>query len=155
MLIPATFYLPPVTAIAFLIGITKGGTSGGAIPAILINAPGDPANVATARDGYPLAQKGKPVKAMRMAIYSSVFGDSCSDIVLILLAAPFAVVALKLGPAETTSLVILALTMIASLSARNLLKGLIATTLGVFLSTIGLGSCKWCRENDFRCRLPF
>ena len=138
MLIPATFYLPPVTAIAFLIGITKGGTSGGAIPAILINAPGDPANVATARDGYPLAQKGKPVKAMRMALYSSVFGDCCSDIVLILLAAPFALVALKLGPAETTSLVILALTMIASLSARNLLKGLIATTFGVFLSTIGL-----------------
>ena len=55
-----------------------------------------------------------------------------------MLAAPFALVALKLGPAETTSLVILALTMIASLSARNLLKGLIATTFGVFLSTIGL-----------------
>lgn len=138
MLIPATFYLPPVTAIAFLIGITKGGTSGGAIPAILINAPGDPANVATARDGYPLAQKGKPIKAMRMALYSSIFGDTCSDMVLILLAAPFAVVALKLGPAETTSLIILALAMIASLSAKNLIKGLIATTLGLLLSTVGL-----------------
>ncbi len=138
MLIPATFYLPPVTAIAFLIGITKGGTSGGAIPAILINAPGDPANVATARDGYPLAQKGKPIKAMRMALYSSIWGDTCSDIVLILLAAPFAVVALKLGPAETTSLIILALAMIASLSAKNLIKGLIATTLGLLLSTVGL-----------------
>ena len=81
MLIPVTFYLPPVTAIAFLIGIAKGGTSGGAIPAILLNAPGDVMNVATTRDGYPLAQKGKPVKAMRMALYSSVFGDSCSDVV--------------------------------------------------------------------------
>ena len=138
MLIPVTFYLPPVTAIAFLIGITKGGTSGGAIPAILINAPGDSANVATARDGYPLAQKGKPVKAMRMALYSSVFGDACSDGVLILLAAPIAAIALQFGPAEKTSLVILALTMIASLSGNNLIKGLLATVLGMFLSTIGL-----------------
>ena len=80
ILIPATFYLEPVTAIAFLIGISKGGTSGGAIPAILINAPGDSCNVATTRDGYPLAQQGKPVKAMRMALYSSVFGDTCSVI---------------------------------------------------------------------------
>jgi putative tricarboxylic transport membrane protein len=138
ILIPVTFYLPPVTAIAFLIGIAKGGTSGGAIPAILINAPGDAMNVATTRDGYPMTQQGKPVKAMRMALYSSVFGDSCSDVVLIVLAAPMAMVALKMGPAEMTSLVILALTMIASLSTRNLLKGLIATTFGLFLATIGL-----------------
>nr|WP_315983599.1 tripartite tricarboxylate transporter permease [Aliamphritea spongicola] len=53
LLIPVTFYMSPVTALAFLIGITKGGTSGGAIPAILINAPGSAENVATARDGYP------------------------------------------------------------------------------------------------------
>ncbi len=138
MLIPVTFYLPPTTAIAFLIGIAKGGTSGGAIPAILLNAPGDPMNVATTRDGYPLTQKGKPIKAMRMALYSSVFGDTCSDVVLILLAAPMALIALKMGPAEMTSLVILALTMIAALSTQNLLKGLIATTLGLFLATIGL-----------------
>ncbi len=138
MLIPVTFYLPHTTAIAFLIGIAKGGTSGGAIPAILLNAPGDPMNVATTRDGYPLAQKGKPIKAMRMALYSSVFGDSCSDVVLILLAAPMAMIALKIGPAEMTSFVILALTMIAVLSSKNLIKGLIATTLGLFLATIGL-----------------
>jgi len=138
MLIPVTFYLPPVTAIAFLIGIMKGGTSGGAIPAILLNAPGDSCAVATTRDGYPLAQAGKPIKAMRMALYSSVFGDTCSDVVLILLAAPFAAVALKFGPAEITSLVILAVTMIAALSGQNLTKGMIATTLGVFLATVGL-----------------
>ena len=59
ILIPITFYMEPVTALAFLIGITKGGTSGGAIPAILLNAPGSSENVATARDGYPLAQEGQ------------------------------------------------------------------------------------------------
>ena len=138
IMIPITFYLSPVTAIAFLVGITKGGTSGGAIPAILINAPGSSEAVATTRDGYPLALKGKPIKAMRMALYSSVFGDTCSDVILILLAAPFAKVALQFGPAEITTLILLAFTMIASLSGQSLLKGLIATFLGVFLATIGL-----------------
>lgn len=138
IMIPITFYLSPVTAIAFLVGITKGGTSGGATPAILINAPGSSEAVATTRDGYPLAQKGYPIKAMRMALYSSVFGDSVSDVVLILLAAPMAVIALQFGPAEITALIILAFTMIASLSGQSLLKGMIATVFGVLLSTVGL-----------------
>ena len=138
ILIPVTFYMPPVTALAFLIGITKGGTSGGAIPAILLNAPGSSENVATARDGYPLAQKGKPVKAMRMALYSSVFGDCASDIVLILLAAPFAALALLFGPVEISAMVLLAFTLIAGLSGNSLTKGLLAAAVGMFLATIGL-----------------
>lgn len=138
LLIPVTFYMQPITAIAFLIGITKGSTSGGAIPAILLNAPGSSENVATARDGYPLAQKGKPEKAMRIALYSSVFGDFASDVVLILLAAPFAAIALKFGPAEITAVGLLAFTLIAGLSSDTLAKGLLAAALGVFLSTVGL-----------------
>jgi len=138
LFIPITFYMSPVTAIAFLIGITKGGTSGGAIPAILLNAPGSPENVSTTRDGYPMAKKGKPIKAMRMALYSSVFGDFCSDIVLIALAAPFAVVALQFGPAEITAVVILAFTLIAGMSGDSLAKGLAAAAFGLFLSTVGL-----------------
>ena len=138
ILIPVTFYMEPVTALAFLIAITKGGTSGGAIPAILLNAPGSAENVATARDGHPLAKRGKPVKAMRMALYSSVFGDCASDVVLIALAAPFAAIALLFGPTEITAVVILAFTLIAKLSSNSLTKGLAAAALGVFLATIGL-----------------
>lgn len=138
VLIPITFYMEPVTALAFLIAITKGGTSGGAIPAILLNAPGSAENVATARDGYPLTKKGQPVKAMRMALYSSVFGDCASDTVLIALAAPFAAVALLFGPAEITAIVVLAFTLIAGLSGNSLTKGLAAAAFGVFLATIGL-----------------
>ncbi|MGB7321117.1 MAG: tripartite tricarboxylate transporter permease [Albidovulum sp.] len=138
ILIPVTFYMEPVTALAFLIGITKGGTSGGAIPAILLNAPGSSENVATARDGYPLARKGQPIKAMRMALYSSVFGDSCSDVVLIFLAAPFAAIALLFGPVEISAIVLLAFTLIAGLSSNSLVKGLLAAAFGMFLATIGL-----------------
>lgn len=149
LLIPVTFYMEPITAIAFLIGITKGSTSGGAIPAILLNAPGSSENVATARDGYPLAQKGKPEKAMRMALYSSVWGDFASDVVLILLAAPFAAIALKFGPAEITAVGMLAFTLIAGLSSDTLTKGLLAAALGVFLSTVGLDKTEGTQRMTF------
>ncbi len=149
LLIPITFYMEPITAIAFLIGITKGSTSGGAIPAILLNAPGSAENVATARDGYPLAKKGKPEKAMRMALYSSVFGDFASDVVLILLAAPFAAVALKFGPAEITAVGLLAFTLIAGLSSDSLAKGLAAAALGLFLATIGLDKSEGTQRMTF------
>jgi putative tricarboxylic transport membrane protein len=138
ILIPVTFYMSPMSAIGFLVGVNKGGTSGGAIPAILINAPGTPESTATTRDGYPLTQKGMPEKAMKMALYSSATGDMFSDAVLILLAAPFAKVALMFGPAEITSIIVFAFTLIAALSGNSLIKGITAAAFGVFLSTIGL-----------------
>jgi len=149
LLIPVTFYMEPITALAFLIGITKGSTSGGAIPAILLNSPGAPENVATARDGYPLAKQGKPVKAMKMALYSSVIGDFASDLVLILLAAPFAIIALKFGPAEITAIAMLSFTLIAGLSSQNLIKGLLCAFLGVFLSTVGLDKAEGTQRLTF------
>ena len=76
ILVPITFYFTPLAAIAFLVGVNKGGTSGGAIPAILINTPGTPEAAATALDGYPLTQKGRPLKAMKTALFSSVCGDT-------------------------------------------------------------------------------
>ena len=138
IMVPVTFYMSPVAAIGFLVGINKGGTSGGAIPAILINAPGTPEAAASARDGYPLARQGQPEKAMKMALYSSVFGDTFSDILLILLAAPFAAVALKFGPPEFTAIILFSFTLIAALASQSLVKGVLAAAFGVFLSTIGL-----------------
>lgn len=138
LLVPITFYMSPLAAIAFLVGVNKGGTSGGAVPAILLNAPGTPEAAATARDGYPLAQQGKPEKAMKMALYSSVFGDTFSDIMLVLLAAPFAAIALRFGPPEFTSIVLFSFTLIAALAAQSLTKGIMSAALGVFLSTWGL-----------------
>lgn len=138
ILIPVTFYMSPLVAIAFLVGITKGGTSGGAVPAILLNAPGTPESAATALDGYPMTRKGMPFKAMKAALYASVCGDTFSDILLILVAAPFAAFALQFGPAEFTAIVIFSFTLIAGLSGRSLIRGMLAAALGVFLSTIGL-----------------
>lgn len=136
--IPFTFALSPLVAISFLVGINKGGLFGGAIPAILINTPGTPDAAATTLDGHPLAKSGKPVKATKMALYSSVTGDTFSDIVLITLAAPLAGLALTMGPVEICALMIFAFAVIAGLIGDSLSKGLIAAVLGVLLATVGL-----------------
>ena len=136
--VPLTFFMSPLSAIAFLVGINKGANYGGAISAVLLNIPGAAEAIATTFDGYPLAKKGKGLKALKMALYSSVFGDTFSDLVLIVVAAPFAILALKMGPAEVTALLLFALTFIASLVGSSMLKGLIAAALGIFLSTVGL-----------------
>ena len=93
------FALDPLPAIAFLVGVAKGGTIGGAIPAILINTPGTPDSAATALDGHLLARQGKPLKATKMALFSSVTGDTFSDIVLISVSASLAI-ALRMGPSR-------------------------------------------------------
>lgn len=136
--VPLTFGFDTLTAIAFLISVNKGGTVGGAVPSILINVPGTPESAATALDGHPMARKGRPMKAMKYALYYSVTGDLASDVVLILVAAPLAVVALKMGPVEVTALMILAFTVISGLVGDSLLKGLTAAALGFLLASVGL-----------------
>ena len=135
--IPFTFGLDPLPAIAFLVGVSKGGTIGGAIPAILINTPGTPDSAATALDGHPLAKQGKPLKATKMALFSSVTGDTFSDIVLITVSAPLAVLALRMGPVEVFALMIFTFAILSGLIGNSLLKGIIAAALGFLCSTIG------------------
>ena len=93
VLIPVTYYMSPLAAIAFLVGVNKGGTSGGAVPAILLNSPGTPESAATALDGHPMARRGESLRALKFALYSSVTGDTISDVLLILLVVPFAAIA--------------------------------------------------------------
>ncbi|MFY9320361.1 tripartite tricarboxylate transporter permease [Lentibacter algarum] len=138
VLIPVSYYMPPLSAIAFLVGVNKGGTSGGAIPAILLNSPGTPEAAATALDGHPMAKRGEAERAMKFALYSSVTGDMISDVMLIFLVVPVAAIALQFGPLEFTSVLIFAFALLAGISGGSLIKGLIAIVLGVFLSTIGL-----------------
>lgn len=135
--IPFTFALDPLVAISFLVGVNKGGLVGGAVPAILMNTPGTPDAAATALDGYPLAKKGKPLKATKMALFSSVTGDTFSDIVLITVSAPLAILALRMGPIEIVALMIFAFSVLAGLIGNSLTKGIIAAALGLLVASIG------------------
>jgi len=138
LLIPYSFYFSPWIGIPMLLGMFKGSFFGASTTAILIRTPGTPAAAATVLDGYPLAQQGKGAKAMKMALYSSVFGDTFSDICLIFFASLLAMVALSFGPAEYTVLIILALTSLGMLSSKPAWKGIIATLFGVTIGMIGL-----------------
>ncbi len=136
--VPLTYGMDTLAAIAFLISVNKGGTVGGAVPAILLNVPGSAESAATTMDGHPMAKNGKPLKAMKYALYHSVSGDLASDIVLILLAAPLAIVALNMGPVEITALMILAFTVISGLVGDSMIKGLISAAFGILVATVGL-----------------
>ena len=138
VMIPVTFYLSPVEAMAFLISIYKSGTFGGSISAILIGTPGTPAAAATAIDGYALTKKGRAGEALSMALYASVFADVISNVVLIALASKVAGIALKFGPAEYTLLVLFSLIIISGVSSKTPVQGLLATFIGLALSIIGM-----------------
>jgi len=137
LFIPITYYMTPLAAIGFLVGLNKGAFFGGAVSAVLLRTPGTPEAAATAWDGYPLTQQGKGEKALRMALYSSVAGDFISTVVLILIAAPLAAVALFMGPSEIFALISLALTVIAGIGTSSISRGLMAAGFGILLGLIG------------------
>jgi len=136
--IPLSYYMSPLSAIAFLVGIAKASGAGGATTAILLNTPGEPNAAATCLDGYPMTRAGKGQKALKVALYGSVIGDLLATLALILVAAPLAKIALDIGPLETTALMLLALTFIAALSGDSMGRGLIAGFAGMLFAMIGL-----------------
>lgn len=138
LIIPMTFHMDPVVSVGLLVGAYKGGTYGGSIPAILLNTPGTPAASATLLDGFELAKQGKSVKALKAAIYSSVIGDTLSDLVLIMVAPPLAMIALKMGPPEMAALIFLSLLIITTVSGESMIKGVIVGAIGLIVGTIGL-----------------
>lgn len=136
--LPFTFGMNPVAAIAMLICIYKGGMFGGSISAILIGTPGTAAAAADVADGYPLAKKGYAKKALDTALYSSVIADIISTIITIFASIQLAVIAVKIGPAEYFVIIAFALTIIAAVSGKSILKGLIAGGFGMLFATVGL-----------------
>lgn len=138
MLVPLTFYMEPLTALAFLYVIGKSGRYGGSIAAILFNTPGTAASAATQIDGYPLAQRGQASKAMKVATLSSVIGDFFGEIVLIVGIGFIASVALKLGPPELFAIYLAAFVVIGSVIGDSIIKGLASAALGVLINMVGL-----------------
>ncbi len=138
LFLPMTFTMEPVNAILFLCGIYCGGIYGGSITAILINTPGSPAAVATSLDGYRMAVKGQASKALDTALVSSTIAGIISAVVLLLFAPQLARAALKFGAAEKFALAMFGLSIIVILSAKNIFKGLIAASIGLFISCVGV-----------------
>lgn len=138
LLIPITFGMPKDTALITLVGVYCGAIFGGSITAILIRTPGTPAAAATAIDGYELTKQGKAGKALATATIASFIGGILSAISLYLFSPVLAKLALRFGPIEYFWLSIFGLTIIAGVSSKSMIKGLLSGALGLLLSTIGM-----------------
>ncbi|MBS3977855.1 MAG: tripartite tricarboxylate transporter permease [Syntrophomonadaceae bacterium] len=138
LLLPLTYYLDPSTALIMLAGMYCGSMYGGSISAILIRTPGTPSAAATLLDGYPLTEQGQAGKAIGIAALGSFAGGLFSVFCLILLAPQLAKVALKFMPADYFMLAIFGLTIMASTSGNNLIKGLISGWFGLLVATVGI-----------------
>lgn len=138
LMLPLTFTMPADTGLIVLGAIYCGAIFGGSISAILIHTPGTPASAATAIEGYQMTLRGKAGKALATACWSSFWGGLLSCISLYFFAPLLAQLALKFMSAEKFWLGIFGLTIIAGVSSKSLIKGLMSGALGLIISTIGL-----------------
>jgi len=137
MLLPATFGLPPVAALIMLAGIYYGAQYGGSTTAILVNLPGESSSVVTAIDGYQMARKGHAGKALATAAIGSFFAGTVATVVVACFAPPLADLALKFGPADYFSLMVLGLVAAVVLASGSLLNAIGMVVMGLLLGMIG------------------
>ncbi|TAM87582.1 MAG: hypothetical protein EPN41_07360 [Candidimonas sp.] len=135
--LPLTFGMPVMQGIATMIAVLVGGYTGGLFSAALLGIPGTPSAVASTFDGFPMARRGEPGRALGIGIWASFGGVIISTIVLVLAAPPLAKIAVKLGPWEYFSLIVFALTVVAGIAGDSLTKGLMTGVLGLLITTVG------------------
>jgi len=138
LILPMTFKWSVDTAIITLIAIYCGATYGGSISAILINTPGTPASGATTFDGFPMAQQGRADEALGISAMASFVGGVSGAVCLFLVAPPLARFALRFGPPELFLIAILCFIVISAVGKGHLVKGLIASGIGLMVSFIGM-----------------
>ncbi|MDM8113604.1 tripartite tricarboxylate transporter permease [Parasutterella secunda] len=138
LLLPVTFGMDPATGLIVLGGIYCGAIFGGSISAILIHTPGTPASAATAIEGYKLTLKGQAAKALTVACFASFCGGLLSCISLYFFSPLLAELTMQFKSPEYFWLSIFGLTIIAGVSSRSILKGLMSGILGLMISTIGM-----------------
>ncbi len=137
LFLPVTYSMPAIPGMMFLLGIYCAGGYGGSVSAILINTPGTPHAAATMLDGHPLSQKGRTKAALKIALYASAFGGVFSALMLLFLGPQVARVAAQLGTPEYFMVCVFGLTIIAGVSGKSIVRGLLSACLGLFIACIG------------------
>ena len=138
LLLPVTFQTTPEAAIIMLAGIYYGAMYGGSTTSILVNIPGEAASVVTCLDGYQMARQGRAGPALGMAAFGSFIAGTAAIVGLMLLAPPLSRFALKFGPAEYFSLMVLGLCILIYLAHGSMAKALLMAAFGVLLGLVGL-----------------
>ena len=137
LFLPVTYTMTAIPGMMFLLGIYCAGGYGGSVSAILINTPGTPHAAATMLDGHPLSQQGRTKAALKIALYASTFGGIFSALMLLFLGPQVAKVAAQLGTAEYFMVCVFGLTIIAGVSGKSIIRGLVSACLGLLISCVG------------------
>ena len=138
MMLPITFSMAPTMGISTLVALYIGGISGGLVSAILLNMPGTPSSIATCFDGRPMALKGQGGKALGVGVVFSFVGTVLSIAAMIFIAPPLAAITIKFGAWEYFTVTLFSLTLIASLSGKDIIKGIITAIIGMMFASVGL-----------------
>ena len=138
LLLPATFHTTPVASIIMLAGIYYGAMYGGSTTSILVNIPGEAASVMTCLDGYQMACQGRAGPALGISAFGSFIAGTIGIIGMMLISPPLVNFALKFGPPEYFSLMVLGLMVLTFLTSASMVRALMMATFGLIVGTIGL-----------------
>ena len=138
ILIPLTLVLDPTSAVIMLAAIYYGAMYGGTITSILLNLPGEASSAVTCLDGYEMARNGRAGPALAIAAIGSFIGGTIATAGLVVLAIPLSSIALKFGPPEFFSLMMVGLCLVMGLASQSLVLALISAVLGLLLAQVGI-----------------
>ncbi|MEW6334697.1 MAG: tripartite tricarboxylate transporter permease [Thermodesulfobacteriota bacterium] len=138
LLIPVTFGLDATGAIIMLAGIYYGAMYGGSTTSILMNVPGESASVVTCIEGYKMTLKGRGGAALFISAWGSFVGGTLSIVGLMVLAPTLAEFAVKFGPPEMFSVLLVAFVLLGSLGSGSFFRTMPMVFLGLLIGTIGM-----------------
>src|SRR5512143_153340 len=140
LLVPVTFFIPPVPAVAAIVTCTAMAIFAGDIPGALLRIPGTPASAAYTDEAYAMTKKGQAELALGAGLVFSAIGGLFGTAVLILAAPALAEFALKFSSFEYFWLVLMGLTCAVFMTSDRPLKGFVSLLLGLFVACVGLGN---------------
>jgi putative tricarboxylic transport membrane protein len=138
--LPFTYQMPIEPAVILLTAIYFAGTYGGCFTAILYRIPGEPMDVPMLWDGYTMAKRGAPAKALGWALIAALIGGLVSSAVMVGLAGPMSNAALKFDSPDYFAAVFFGLTTVVALAGKSLVNSVISLCIGLLVATVGIDS---------------
>jgi putative tricarboxylic transport membrane protein len=138
LLVPITFFMEPVPAIAAIVTAVAMAIFAGDIAGALLRIPGTPASAAYVEDAYRLTQQGQAELALGASLVTSAIGGLFGAAVLAFSAPALAEFALRFSSFEYFWLACFGLSCAVFVSAGSPVKGIASLLIGLLIATIGI-----------------
>src|SRR5580704_16964436 len=138
--LPFTYRMAIEPSVILLTAIYFAGTYAGCFSAILYRIPGDPMDVPMLWDGYAMARRGAPAKALGWALVAALIGGLVSSVVMVALAGPLSNAALKFDSPDYFAAVFFGLTTVVALAGKSMINSVISLCVGLLVATVGIDS---------------